>query len=377
MTLLNRLTSGGPKRILSLDGGGIRGSLSIGYLEKIEDILRVRHGNPDLRLCDYFDLIGGTSTGAIIAAALAVGLETAEVKRLYLDLGEKVFSKKWRWWMFWSWGKRLQASFAAAPLQEELEVLFGNTTLGNQDRIKTGVCVVVKRVDTGSTWFLINHPNGKHYQDNQHILLREALRASTAAPAYFVPELLEVGQGQKGAFVDGGVSMAMNPALQLFLVATLKGFPYHWPTGEKKLLLVSVGTGIYSRRDDPEKVANIKLWNWAAQIPSMLMEDANWQNQLLLQYLSRSLTPWTIDSEIEDLASDLLTPEPALSYLRYDTWLEEQSLRDMGLPDMAAKASSLREMSVAENRFDLARIGALAAEREVKAEHFPEAFDLA
>ena len=182
MTLLNRFTSGGPKRILSLDGGGIRGTLSIGYLEKIESILRERHGKPELRLCDYFDLIGGTSTGAIIAALLAVGMETAQLKALYLELGGKVFSKKWRWWMFWRLGKALQAAFEAEPLIEELEAMFGNTTLGNQDRIKTGICVVVKRVDTGSTWLLFNHPDGKHYQDNQQILLRDAIRASTAAP---------------------------------------------------------------------------------------------------------------------------------------------------------------------------------------------------
>ena len=74
MTLLERLTAAGPKRILALDGGGIRGALTLGCLERIEAILRQRHRRPDLRLCEYFDLIGGTSTGAIIAAALAIGL---------------------------------------------------------------------------------------------------------------------------------------------------------------------------------------------------------------------------------------------------------------------------------------------------------------
>ena len=57
-----------PKRILALDGGGIRGILTLEYLGLIEDMLKSRSGRNDFRLSDYFDLIGGTSTGSIIAA---------------------------------------------------------------------------------------------------------------------------------------------------------------------------------------------------------------------------------------------------------------------------------------------------------------------
>jgi patatin-like phospholipase/acyl hydrolase len=63
-----------PKRILALDGGGIRGVLTLEYLEAIEALLRQRRNDPDLLLSDYFDLIGGTSTGSIIAAGLACGV---------------------------------------------------------------------------------------------------------------------------------------------------------------------------------------------------------------------------------------------------------------------------------------------------------------
>ena len=91
MSLIDRLAKPDPKRILSLDGGGIRGVLSLGFLERIEAILRERYGQPDLRLCDYFDLIGGTSTGAIIATGLALGMDVAEVKQCYLDIGHRIF----------------------------------------------------------------------------------------------------------------------------------------------------------------------------------------------------------------------------------------------------------------------------------------------
>ena len=376
MTLLDRFTASGPKRILTLDGGGIRGAISVGVLERIETILRERHGKPDLRLCEYFDLIGGTSTGSIIAAALAVGAEVSEIKRMYLNLGTVVFSKKRQWWVLWKLGRRLQATYDAVPLQLLLGEYFGDMSLGDQDNIKTGLCVVVKRADTGSTWLLINHPNGKYYGDNQHILVRDAVRASVAAPVLFVPEVLQVGPGQEAVFVDGGVSMANNPSLQLFLVATLNGFPFHWPTGENQLLLVSVGTGVFARHDDPQGIARGKLWEWVTRVPSLLMEDADWQNQLLLQYLSRTPTPWKIDSEVEDLASDLLTPEPALSYLRYNVWLGDQSLRELGLPDLALKTDSFRDISDAGNRHDFIRIGEAVAEQQVRAEHFPEPFDL-
>jgi len=91
--ILSRIQSPGPKRILALDGGGIRGAVTIGFLKKIEHILRERHGNPSLVLSDYFDLVGGTSTGAIIATLLALGKPTEEIEGLYRTLGPKIFEK--------------------------------------------------------------------------------------------------------------------------------------------------------------------------------------------------------------------------------------------------------------------------------------------
>ncbi|MBV8887809.1 MAG: patatin-like phospholipase family protein [Chroococcidiopsidaceae cyanobacterium CP_BM_RX_35] len=367
MTLLERLTSKSPKRILALDGGGIRGILTIGSLEKIEQLLRQRHQDPQLKLCDYFDLIGGTSTGAIIASGLAIGMEVAELKQMYLELGGRIFGKR-------SW-RVLQARFDQGPLNEELAKVFGDRTLGD-DSIRTGLCIIAKRADTGSTWPLTNHPDSKYYNRNSQILLRQAVRASTAAPTYFVPEKFDIGNGEIGAFVDGGVSMANNPALQLFLIATLKGFPFRWSTGEHRLLLVSVGTGSWHHHDTADNVVEGRMWNWATQVPSMLMNDANWQGQLLLQYLSNTSTPWEIDREVGNLASDLLTPEPALSYLRYDVRLEANALNALGLTQLSLKLGSLRDMSAGENRYNLTLIGEKAAEQQVQDEHFSKAFDL-
>ncbi len=263
---------------------------------------------------------------------------------MYLDLGGRVFGRKKL--AFWD------ARFSEEALKEELLKVFGDRTLGDET-ILTGLCVMTKRADTVSPWPLLNHPRG-----------------------YFVPQKLDVGGGETGGFVDGGVSMANNPALQLFLVATLKGFPFRWPIGENRLLLVSVGTGFWTRTGTVGDVTDANILDWAKRVPELLMDDATWQNQLILQYLSRSATRWPIDLEVGDLSDDLLTPEPALTYLRYNAGLEPAFLTALGLTDLAPRAEQLREMSEAKNRADLARIGETAAARDVREEHLPAAFDL-
>src|SRR5262249_21313185 len=94
--LYARFFAPGPKRILSLDGGGIRGILTSGILTALETRPARRSGRRDFRLSDYSDLIGGTSTGSLVAAALAMGRSTAEIADLYRKLAPEVFSPKGR-----------------------------------------------------------------------------------------------------------------------------------------------------------------------------------------------------------------------------------------------------------------------------------------
>lgn len=367
MTLLDRLTSDGPKRILSLQGGGLRGCITVGFLEVIEDLLRKRHGNENLVLRDYFDLIGGASTGSLITGTLVTGKSVAELKEIYVGMGPTVFEKtNWALW---------KSRYDDSPLSEVIDVAAGDVKISDPS-ITTGVCVVAKRADTASTWPIINHPHGKYYKHNKDILLRDAIRASGAAPTYFEPKVLDIGMGEVGAFVDGGVSPANNPALQLFLVATLRGFPFHWKTGEKDLLLVSMGTGFHERRAEIKDVESAKLWNWAVEVPDMLIEDGSWMAQQILQYLSRSPTPWQIDSEVGDLEDDLLGPEPLLSYLRYDVCLDEKTMKALDLPELVPRVESLRDMAESENVDDLYEIGRRAARQQVQEGHFDACFDL-
>lgn len=371
--------------MLALDGGGIRGAISLGFLEKIETMLRERHGNPNLLLCDYFDLIGGTSTGGIIAALLATGHSASEVVSMYSALGGKIFGDKFS---VLSIGNKLKANYNDKPLQEELLQLFGDIRLGD-DRIRTGICINAKRADTFSTWSMINHPEAKYYEPqapgeigNKDYLLREVVRASTAAPTYFLPQRMDIGNRQ-ATFVDGGVSMANNPSFQLFLLATLQGFPFHWETGADKLLLASIGTGTFTKVVDAEKMAANNMLGWAATVPDMLMEDATYQNQLLLQYLSKSPTAIEIDSEIGDLRDDLLTPKPMLHYLRYQAYLEQPKTMPDGtqedkpyLPFDDKTIEKMRQMDKAEMVDQLLQVGRIYAQRRIEEGHFPTVFDL-
>lgn len=366
MTLLERLTAPGPKRILALDGGGVRGMITLGFLERLERLLRERYAQPNLRLCEYFDLIGGTSVGATMAAGLAIGMEVAEIDAVARE-ALKVFKyKRWKKW---------HSLFSADPLKNVLAIQGKGRTL-DDPTIKTGVCIITKRADTRSTWPVTNHPNGRYFEKNRRIRLQDLVYASAAAPFFFVPTRFDVGGGEVGAFVDGGVSMVNNPALQLFLMATLHGYPFHWDRGEDNLLLVSIGTGTFERRDSVDKVMKARAWDWTVQVPTMLMEDAGVWNQLLLQLLSRSPTPWVIDDEVGNLEHDLIVPEPALTYLRYDARVTPSGLTEIGLPHLAHRTGRLHDMTNYAGRDQLLDIGRRSAERQILPEHFPQRFDL-
>lgn len=377
----------GKKRILALDGGGIRGALTLGYLKHLEQLLREQHDKPDMLLCDYFDMIGGTSTGSIIAAALAKGMSVAEIRDKYFELGKKIFGKKYRWYRIFEIDDLLKAKYDDKALVKELQHVFGDTLLGDQEAVKSALVIVAKRADTNSVWSLNNHPKGKFYDsghgDNKSIPIWKCVRASAAAPTYFLPQSIEVG-GDNGfaAFVDGGVSMANNPALQCLMVATLKGFPYHWKMGEDHLMVVSVGTGMTRWKRLPQKIGKSTLLNWAANLPEMFMQDASWQNQQILQWLSNSPTSFHIDSEVVALEDDILSDEADRSkglihYLRYNLFLDPEDLNERFKPDKLytqKDADSLAAMDNASNCRKLYDLGFLAGAQELKADHFPRSF---
>src|SRR4030065_309510 len=92
--LLARMQSPGPKKILALDGGGIRGMMTVEVLAEIESLLRQKLGRgDDFVLADYFDFVAGTSTGAIIAACISLGMKVSDIRTFYIESGEEMFDK--------------------------------------------------------------------------------------------------------------------------------------------------------------------------------------------------------------------------------------------------------------------------------------------
>lgn len=371
MNLKDRLSSPGPKRILSLDGGGIRGALTLGYLEKIESVLRKQHQNPQMRLCDYFDLIGGTSTGAIIAAALAIGKTASEVKELYLKLGGEIFGDKKGFL-----GIALRNKYDEAPLKLALQSMFGDMKMGDEGEngLKTGLCIVTKRMDTFSTWPLTNHPDTKYF-DRNRFFVRDIVRASTAAPSYFTPEVIDLGGGEVGTFVDGGMSMMNNPALQMFLMVTVKGYPFGWKTGSDQLKIVSIGTGTRNVTLSAEKYRNPSLLQIAQMAPEQFMHDAAELVEILMQYFSESPTAREIDKNFGKLEGETISDKAAFSYLRYNIHLDRNSLNTIGMTNIGDKQlEDLTEMDDADNRFILSEIGDKAAQFQILENHFSPQF---
>lgn len=377
-----RLSAKGPKRILALDGGGIRGAITLGFLEQIEATLAERHETAglmpkeDFRLHHYFDLIGGTSTGSIIAALLAIGgYSVTEIKAMYRSLGAKIFSDRNGLNLF---GKRIYVDrkYDAAPLKEELKRIFEDARLGD-DSNKTGFCVVTKRLDTCSTWPVTNNPKAKYFDKNR-FYIRDIVRASTAAPSYFEPEIIDVGEGVEGVFVDGGMSIMNNPSLQLFLAATLKGFRLNWEAGEDKMFIVSIGTGRREKKLLGAKWRDPKLWHIATQAPDQFMSDANELVEIMMHFIGKGTGPLRkIDSEVEDLSEDALNGSKAFSYVRYNVEMSKENLDALQIPGLNdARILDLMEMDLANNVEDLIKIGEEAARKDVKSEHLPRTFDL-
>jgi len=375
--LLSRLRFRGPKRILSLDGGGIRGCATLGYLEHIEEIIRERM-SPEATLADYFDLIGGTSTGAIIATLLALGHSVAEVRQRYLELGPNVFSRRTLWARLPWLGPKLFTAWSVKPLEQHAKRLFSEKTTLGSPSMHTGLCIVTMRADTVSVWPYFNHPGSQYYKDNADIPLWKLIRATSAAPTYFRPIKLDVGEPGKpdyGIFIDGGVSIANNPALLLFELATLKGFRLEWATGADKLLLVSVGTGRFPQRLREKDLLGSQNVFWAHTVPEILMHDASEHNERMLQYLSESPTARRIDWETGDLKGDLLGGQAQLSYVRYNVEFEQEELRAASIETTEKELRSLRDMSAGANARRLYEIGKACAKQHCRRDHFPAGFD--
>jgi uncharacterized protein len=367
-----------PRKLLALDGGGIRGVITLEVLIEIERLLANATGRGDeFRLCDFFDYIGGTSTGAIIAAGLARGMSGKELLEFYKQTGPAMFDKAFILY-------RVRNLYDSKPLAQELQKKFGEKTNLFPENLRCLLLIVTRNVTTDSPWPVSSNPQAKYNEParpdcNLKIPLWQLVRASTAAPIYFAPEVLQWdphNPAKSFVFVDGGLTPYNNPAFLLFRMATQAPYRLSWRTGERNLLLVSIGTGAAPHLDAEVYSPGKNIFLNLAGLPAALMYGAQVDQDINCRTTGRCVYGAPIDRELEDsiprdgsagpipLSEDL---GRAFLYARYNAELSSEGLHKIGLGDI--DPTKVGKLDSVEHIDDLSRVGQKLAQ-EVRLEHF-------
>lgn len=258
-----------PFRILSIDGGGIRGILPATMLTELE--ARYLNGRC---VGDYFDMITGTSTGGIIALGLSIGKTAKTILDLYNEHGDKIFPparynllnlrKAWRW---------IQGAqhhrYDPTKLEGPLKHVFQSLKIGNAKR---RLCIPSFDGFTEVNVFKTPH-HGDYRMDWKEDMVTVAM-ATAAAPTYF-----PVYKSGQRMFADGGV-WANNPAM-IGLVDALACYRLQ----RRQVHILSLGTGDTEIKFNEGQILHGGLWDWKDIISSAMhlqSQNATGQAGLLI-----------------------------------------------------------------------------------------------
>jgi predicted acylesterase/phospholipase RssA len=229
--VVSGFSAGKPCRILSLDGGGAKGFYTLGVLREIEGLI-------GCRLCERFDLIFGTSTGAIIAALLALGRSVEEIHALYKEYVPTVMRRK----------KPVEKSAALRELGNEI---FEDKKF---DAVKTGVGIVATKWEIEQPMIFKGTVAQAHgrvgtFVPGFGVTISDAVQASCSAYPFFQRKVVTTAMGDRVELIDGGYC-ANNPTLYSIANAliALKVAP-------ENIRAVSVGVGVY-----PEPRPGLKMY---------------------------------------------------------------------------------------------------------------------
>lgn len=249
------------QRILTLDGGGIRGLVSAIWLEALQARLQAAGKGA---LHEHFDLIAGSSTGALIAMGLGIGMPASAITTLYEHFGDDVFpGAAERLWsrLTRSFTEGLSAPrYSARGLERVLKRVFGDRSLGEVS--PRAMAIAYDTISRSPLFFKSYKPQ------HADIPLWEVCRAATAAPTYFPAHLATI-ERRRRALIDGGV-VANNPtacaiaeAVRLNGDASLKG-----------IVLLSVGTGQTTRPISEREATTWGALEWAIPIIDVLFDGS-------------------------------------------------------------------------------------------------------
>jgi patatin-like phospholipase/acyl hydrolase len=245
------------RKILSIDGGGIRGIIPLSCLVALE----IQEGKP---CTECFDMIAGTSTGAIIAGGLALGVSARGLLALYKDLAKRAFEKL-PWWKILANGgnHRYQNDFISQTLTD----MGGDIPL---NELPIDIMITGKNVRSGKTDFFVRDNSGNRGLWGE-MPLKDAVLASIAAPTYFPAHSARI-KGKPHTWVDGGVGVAGNPCYQA-AVEALHFSDGKYQSGDTRML--SFGTG---RSPHPIDAHGANLIDWGLWVLDELLEDTGeWQ----------------------------------------------------------------------------------------------------
>jgi patatin-like phospholipase/acyl hydrolase len=313
------------QKVLSIDGGGIRGIIPAMVLAEIER----RTGK---RIAEVFDLVAGTSTGGILALGLTKpgqdgGPEYSakELIELYETEGWKIFSIP-VWHRVHSVGALAEEKYPAKGIEDVARRYFGDVRLA---QALTEVLVTAYEIEGRAPWFFKRRHARDENREGDDFLMREIARATSAAPTYFEPFLVEGGPHDKCALIDGGVH-SNNPAMCAYVEAR-KIYPE-----ENDFLVVSLGTGELTRSLPYEEVKGWGLALWAQPILNVVFDGV----------------ADTVDYQLRELLS---TEEgEARRYYRFQTVLNigKDDMDDASATNIQALKTKAKEI-ISENDADL------------------------
>ncbi|NIS82456.1 MAG: hypothetical protein GTO14_20115 [Anaerolineales bacterium] len=245
------------KTILSIDGGGVRGIIPLSCLVRLE----ARENKPS---CELFDMVVGTSTGAVIAAGIALGISARGLLVLYRELARDAFQRLPWWKVLLNLGNH---RYSNAFIEKTLTELGADIPLND---VPIDIMITAKNIHTSCTDFFVRDNPGNANLWGE-LLLKDAVLASTAAPTFF-PAHQAFYQDQSYTWVDGGVGVAGNPCYQ----AAVEAIHYSagkYPPGETRML--SFGTG---RRPHAIQVDKANFLQWGLWVLAEILEDSgDWQ----------------------------------------------------------------------------------------------------
>lgn len=265
-------------RILSLDGGGIRGIITCVILKYIEEELR-RTDHPNAKIGDYFDLVAGSSTGGLLAALLLVPDENGKARfsvqealDLYAKKGETIFNVSFWEHLLNPFGL-FNEKISQKSLQKQLLEVFGELEL--RELVKP--CLITSYDITERKAKLFASHEAEAPIENFYV--RDVCRATSAAPTYFEPAQVQSFYGQVFTLVDGGV-YANNPAMSAYSEARKIPFSKWLNDPQKKdypsvkdLMVVSIGTGTVLKPYHYKDFVNVGKIKWIGPLIDILLSS--------------------------------------------------------------------------------------------------------